>query len=87
MMAAAYLAQEMRRIEPDVVDLHRDVLDALGLPVRGTFDIDLLERAWVRDKKYREGVRFVLLAAVGKAEAGVRASKPALARAVERLAE
>ena len=85
MMAAAYLAQELRRIEPDVVDRHREVLEALNLPVRATLDLDALERAWVRDKKYRGGVRFVLLSGLGRAEIGVTAPRPAIARALERM--
>jgi shikimate kinase / 3-dehydroquinate synthase len=85
MMAAAYLAQELRRIEPEVVDRHREVLEALNLPVRAALDLDALERAWVRDKKYRGGVRFVLLSGLGRAEIGVTAPRPAIARALERM--
>jgi 3-dehydroquinate synthase/shikimate kinase/3-dehydroquinate synthase len=85
MMAAAYLAHELRRIETDVVDRHTEVLEALGLPVRADLDLEVLEKAWVRDKKYRGGMRFVLLSSLGKAEPGVTADRAAIARSLERL--
>jgi 3-dehydroquinate synthase/shikimate kinase/3-dehydroquinate synthase len=85
MMAAAYLAHESGRIDTDIVDRHREVLEALRLPVRATLDIDVLEKAWIRDKKYRGGMRFVLLSSLGKAETGVTAERSAIERALERL--
>lgn len=85
MMAAAYLSFELSRIESDVVDRHKEVLEALGLPVHAELDIDVLERAWIRDKKYRGGVRFVLLAGLGRAEAGIKAPRAAIERALERM--
>jgi hypothetical protein len=39
----------------------------------------------MRDKKYRDGVRFVLLADVGKPESDVEAPRSAVVKAVERL--
>ena len=86
MVAAAYLALELGMIEQPVLALHRDVLEATGLPTRGTFDFEALERAWARDKKYRRGVRFVLLREVGQPEFGIEAPRDAVARAVARLA-
>jgi shikimate kinase / 3-dehydroquinate synthase len=86
MMAAAHLAHEVGRIDAEVVDRHREVLEALGLPVTASLDLDVLSEAWMRDKKYRGGVRFVLLAALGKAETGVTAPRSALSAALERLA-
>lgn len=85
MMAAAYLAHDLGRIDAEVVDRHREVLAALGLPVHASLDIEVLEQAWVRDKKYRGGVRFVLLSSLGKAETGVRVDGAVVSRAVERL--
>lgn len=85
MMAAAYLAHELRRIESEVVDRHAEILETLRLPVRASLDLDALEAAWVRDKKYRGGVRFVLLSDLGRAEAGVRAPRDAIAKALERM--
>jgi 3-dehydroquinate synthetase len=85
MMAAAYLAHELRRIESGVVDRHAQILETLGLPIRASLELDALETAWVRDKKYRGGVRFVLLAGLGQAETGVTAPRAAIARALERM--
>jgi len=85
MMAAAFLARELGRIDEDTVALHERVLGSLGLPVRAELDLDALEEAWKRDKKYERGVRFVLLAEAGRAEAGVAAPRETVARALERL--
>lgn len=87
MMAAAYLARELGRIDEDVVQTHRRVLRAMELPVTAQLDLAALERAWRHDKKYQGGVRFVLLSAVGRVEAGIEAPRAALVRAIERLAE
>jgi 3-dehydroquinate synthetase len=86
MMAAAYLAEELGRVDGEVVDAHRRPLEALGLPVEGSYDIGALEAAWRHDKKYRRGVRFVLLAGLARPEAGVHAPRALVARALERLA-
>ena len=87
MMAAAHLGHVLGRFDEPVVEAHRQVLDAVGLPVSASLDIDALERAWVRDKKYEHGVRFVLLKAIGDAETGVTAPRSAIVTALERLAE
>lgn len=86
MMAAAYLAQELGRIGGAEVELHRRTLAAVGLPTSIACRLEALEEAWRHDKKYRRGVRFVLLSSVGKPEAGIRAPGAAVAQAVERLA-
>ncbi|HEX2241367.1 MAG TPA: 3-dehydroquinate synthase [Actinomycetota bacterium] len=86
MMAAAYLANGMKRIPDDVVHLHRRVLQALGLPVNAAVDYDELEWNWRLDKKYRRGVRFVLLKRIGEAEVGVPAAPEEIKLALERLA-
>jgi shikimate kinase/3-dehydroquinate synthase len=85
MMAAAYAAHELGRIDEDAVATHRAPLAALGLPVSATFTVDDLEEAWEHDKKYRRGVRFVLLAALGRPEAGVEIERNVLERALRRL--
>lgn len=85
MMAAAYLAEEMKMIDADAVEEHRRVLSTFGLPVTDDLDLTDLERAWRHDKKYRGGVRFVLLSEIGRARYGIEAPPEALARAVERL--
>lgn len=87
MMAAAYLAREMGRIDDDVVATHRRVLQAMELPVTASLDLGALERAWRHDKKYQGGVRFVLLSAIGRVESGIEAPRAALIRALERMSE
>ena len=86
MMAAAHLARRQGRVDDDVVDRHRRLLSSLGLPTTGRFDVELMHRAWLRDKKYRHGVRFVVLNGLGQAEAGVTASADVLADVLEDLA-
>jgi shikimate kinase / 3-dehydroquinate synthase len=85
MMAAAYLARRQGRIGDDLVELHRTLLSGLGLPVTGHFSIDELSEAWLRDKKYRDGTRFIVLNGLGRAEAGVLASDEELAGALQEL--
>ena len=85
MMAAAYLARELDRIDDDLVAHHRRVIDAAGLPTSASLDLDKLQDAWKLDKKYRGGVRFVLLAGLAKPESGIVAPPDALEKAVERL--
>jgi 3-dehydroquinate synthetase len=86
MMAAAYLARELGRIDDDAVELHRRALSAAGLPTTATLDIGALEGAWQHDKKYVGEVRFVLLSAIGRPEAGIAAPRDAIERALKRLA-
>jgi shikimate kinase/3-dehydroquinate synthase len=86
MMAAAYLARRQGRIGDDLVELHRTLLSGLGLPVSGQFTVDGLREAWLRDKKYRGGTRFVVLNGLGRPEAGVLASDEDLAAALQELA-
>jgi shikimate kinase/3-dehydroquinate synthase len=87
MMAAAYLARRQGRIGDDLVELHRTLLSGLGLPVSGQFTVDGLREAWLRDKKYRDGTRFVVLNGLGRPEAGVLATADDLTAALEALAE
>jgi shikimate kinase / 3-dehydroquinate synthase len=87
MMAAAYLARRQGRIGDDLVDLHRALLSGLGLPVSARFTVDQLREAWLRDKKYRDGTRFVVLNGLGRPEAGVLADDDVLAAALTDLAE
>ena len=85
MMAAAHLARELGRIDEGVVDVHRRILDAVGLPTTASLDFDTLAGAWQHDKKYQGGVRFVLLDDLGVPRPGVRASKVAISTALERM--
>jgi 3-dehydroquinate synthase/shikimate kinase/3-dehydroquinate synthase len=87
MMAAAYLARELGRIDEEAVQTHKRVLRAMELPVTANLDLAALERAWRHDKKYLGGVRFVLLSAIGRVESGIEAPRPALQRAIERMKE
>jgi shikimate kinase / 3-dehydroquinate synthase len=86
MMAAAYLARRQERIGDGLVDLHRRLLSDLGLPTRGTFDLAELKNAWLRDKKYQDGARFVVLNGLGRPEAGIPADEASLAAVVADLA-
>lgn len=86
MMAAAYTAEELGRLDPSEVETHRKALDSAGLPTAARIDLAALEDAWSHDKKYRHGVRFVLLAGIGRPEAGVHVPRAALAAAIERMA-
>ena len=85
MMAAAHLARRLGRIDDDAVARHRRVLESVGLPVTATLERSGLEAAWLRDKKFRAGVRFVLLAEIGRAETGVAVSPEDLDWVLERL--
>lgn len=78
MMAAAYLACRQGRIPAAVVDQHRQLISGLGLPVRGEFKLEDMRHAWVRDKKYRHGIRFVVLNGLGRPESGVAADDTTL---------
>jgi 3-dehydroquinate synthase len=86
MMAAAYLAEETGRIDEEAVTLHRETLEAVGLPTRASLDFDALEAFWTRDKKYQKGVRFVLLRGIGRPEAGIPVDDDAIRRALKRMA-
>lgn len=85
MMAAACLANELGLLDEDAVELHRDVLIAAGLPTSSALELTELEDAWRLDKKYKNGVRFVLLSGIGRVETGVEAPRTALLRALERI--
>ena len=85
MMAAAYLAEEMDMIDSGHVELHREVLSTVGLPVAVPLDVEDLERAWSLDKKYSGGVRFVLLSGEASPVWGVDAPRDKVVRAIERL--
>jgi shikimate kinase / 3-dehydroquinate synthase len=85
MMAAAYLAEELGRIDGKAVELHRRSLEAVGLPVAASLKIEDLESAWMRDKKYKEGVRFVLLRDIGVVETGIKVDREVVVRALGRM--
>jgi len=86
MMTAAHLAHELGMIDAAVVERHRGVLGAVGLPTSAPLEIEALEPAWQLDKKYKGGVRFVLLEGLGEPVAGVEAPRTAVVKALERMA-
>src|SRR4029077_6095389 len=58
MMFAANLATELRYA--DRVGVHRTLLETYGLPTTGArYEFEEVARAWVHDKKYDAGMRFV----------------------------
>ncbi|HLH28441.1 MAG TPA: 3-dehydroquinate synthase [Acidimicrobiales bacterium] len=65
MVFAAALARESGLLPPGDAERHRSTLSALGLPVTAAFDPAEIETAWSIDKKYRGGVRWVLLNGIG----------------------
>jgi 3-dehydroquinate synthase/shikimate kinase/3-dehydroquinate synthase len=85
MMAAAHLAYRQGRIPVELVDLHKRLLEGLELPTSGQFDLAGLRDAWLRDKKYRGGARFVVLNGLGQPEAGVPADDESLAAVISDL--
>lgn len=85
MMAAAYLSHELGRLNEYGVALHKRVLEDVGLPTTAELDPKELQDGWRHDKKYRKGVRFVLLNDIGVPEAGVKAPGPAVRAAIERM--
>jgi shikimate kinase/3-dehydroquinate synthase len=85
MVAAAYLAHELGMIDADLVERHVRVLRTVGLPTTASLDVGQLEDAWAHDKKYRRGVRFVLLQDLAQTVVDVQAPVDAVKRAVARL--
>ncbi len=86
MMAAAYLSFRQGRVPRTVVDQHREIIAGLELPVQGEFKLHDLMQAWMRDKKYRHGIRFVVLNELGQPESGVTADEATLDRVLSDLA-
>jgi shikimate kinase/3-dehydroquinate synthase len=78
LMAAAYLSFRQGRIPESVVDQHRQLIAGLGLPTSGEFKPQDMRQAWMRDKKYRHGTRFVVLNALGRPESGVTVDEATL---------
>jgi 3-dehydroquinate synthase/shikimate kinase/3-dehydroquinate synthase len=85
MMAAAYLALRQGRIEPALVARHRELLAGLGLPTSGRYDLAAMHEAWLHDKKYQDGVRFVVLNGLGEPVSGVTADDATLSAVLDDL--
>jgi 3-dehydroquinate synthase len=65
MMFAGNLATELGYA--DRVGVHRSLLEAFGLPTTGAgFEYEDVARAWLSDKKYDAGMRFVVLEDLGR---------------------
>lgn len=82
---AAELARVQNRLPDTVVDLHSQILQALGLQTQGRLNLEAMQAAWLRDKKYRRGVRFVVLNDLGSPESGVTADETVLREVVLRV--
>ncbi|MFT3834097.1 MAG: bifunctional shikimate kinase/3-dehydroquinate synthase [Micropruina sp.] len=66
MMAAAHLSHRLGWLPAEGVDAHRTVLTSLGLPTSAAFSIEQLEWSLDRDKKFRDGWRFIVLRELGQ---------------------
>ena len=86
MMAAAYLAFRQGRIDAALVVRHRALLTGLGLPTSGRYDLAAMQEAWLRDKKYQDGARFVVLNGMGEPVSGVTADDATLSAVLDDLA-
>ncbi|NNN16009.1 MAG: bifunctional shikimate kinase/3-dehydroquinate synthase [Acidimicrobiaceae bacterium] len=86
MMAAAHLSLRQGRIGNDLLDLHRKLLSLYGLPMSGEFSLPAMRQTWVRYRKYRNGVRFVVLNGIGRPEGGVFVSDELLQTVLSDLA-
>ena len=80
MMAAAYLSYRQRRIPLDLVKRHRELLSLYGLPVAKEFSLGDLTNVWSRNKRYRSGVKFIVLNGIGEPEGGILADEEILSK-------
>ncbi len=87
MTAAAHLAQILGLLPADQATEHADLLAGLGLPDHTDLDVEAVMTAMEHGIRYRRGVRFVLLRALGEPVAGVAASPVQVRQALQRLAQ
>ncbi|MFA5785518.1 MAG: 3-dehydroquinate synthase [Actinomycetota bacterium] len=88
MVFAARLSEELGLARPGLCERHKQVLEALGLPTGGLrLDADAVLAAWQVDKKYRAGVRLVLLEDVGSPVVCLVEDGPTVRAALAALAE
>lgn len=85
MMAAACLSQGLGRLSEYGVQVHRRVLEGVGLPVTADLSLEAMEAAWQHDKKYKNGVRFVLLDDIGRPQSGIQADRGDIGAALGRM--
>jgi 3-dehydroquinate synthase len=83
---AASLSRELGLLDAAAADRHRSVLVSLGLPVTAAFDPATIESAWEMDKKYRGGVRWVLLKGLGEPVVTANVGSRELSRAMQAVA-
>lgn len=86
LMAAAYLSHRLGRLDGEGLQVHRTLLQGLGMAIHHEFDLARLWEHWRRDKKYRKEVRFIVLNELGRPERDVTASKEVLQDVMRELA-
>ena len=82
---AAALARERGVLDAREAARHREVLALLGLPVSAAFDPAEIARAWSMDKKYRGGVRWVLLNGLGNPVVTTGVGSPEISTAMSEV--
>jgi 3-dehydroquinate synthase len=85
MMAAANLAIARGLLDGSGLDVHRETLQAVGLPIAARLDEPAVLEALKHDKKHVGGVRFVLLEAIGSARTGIEATDEEIAAALRKV--
>jgi 3-dehydroquinate synthase len=86
MMAAAHLAVDLGMLDPVAVGTHSRPLGAVGLSLTASFDPPAVLDALLRDKKHRDALRFVLLAAPGEPRTGIPATVEQIQEALGKVA-
>ena len=86
MMAAAYLARLQDRISAEEVSIHKETLTLYGLPTSAHFTLDQLNQVWLKNKRFRSGVRFIVLDGIGAAVGPVEADETTLNQVLAELA-
>jgi 3-dehydroquinate synthase len=86
MMAEAHLAAGLGMLPAADVEVHRALLDVVGLPVAASFETGEVLEALEHDKKHRGEVRFVLLDGIGMARRGITATREQMVDALRRVA-
>lgn len=65
MMFVAHMGYAMGLLTEQEVDLHRQMFESVGLPVEAQFDAEAVAGAWLIDKKFLDGQRWVVLEGIG----------------------
>lgn len=86
MMAAAYLSRLQNRISYEEVEIHKETLSLYGLPTSAHFNLDQLNQVWLKNKRFRAGVRFILLDGIGLPVGPVEATQDELGQVLAELA-